>query len=181
MSKKDKDLIEEQDIIEEMEEEIEEIEDEEGNIDEEKLKEAENPSSDKTKELLAKVTADFDNFKKRTERDREDMIFFLKSDILKKVFPRIDDMERMLKNTQEELKETPLYEGVVSMHKKLSSDLKSMWVESFDSIWQEVNPDLHDVMSAVPGKETGIIFEEFEKGYMLNWKVLRHAKVIVGA
>ncbi len=46
---------------------------------------------------------------------------------------------------------------------------------------QEQHPDLHDVMSAVPGKEPGIIFDEFEKGYMLNSKILRHAKVIVGA
>jgi len=54
--------------------------------------------------------ADFDNFKKRTERDRTDMIFFLKQDIFKKILPRLDDLERMIKNTPEELKENALFE-----------------------------------------------------------------------
>lgn len=182
MSEKDKKTIEEEDIIEQMEKEVDRIEDEEWKINEEKIEEENTENTwNKAKEMLAKVTADFENFKKRTERDKEDMIFFLKSDILKKILPRLDDMERILKNTPEDMRENPLYEWIVSMQKKLISDLKSMWVESFESIWEEVNPDLHDVMSAVPGKEAGIIFDEFEKGYMLNWKVLRHAKVIVGA
>lgn len=182
MSKKDKQTIEEDDIIEQMKKEVDRIEDEDWEINEEKIEEENNENTwNKAKEMLAKVTADFENFKKRTERDKEDMIFFLKSDILKKILPRLDDMERILKNTPEELRENPLYEWIVSMQKKLISDFKYMWVESFESIWEEVNPDFHDVMSAVPGKEAWIIFDEFEKGYMLDWKVLRHAKVIVGA
>lgn len=182
MSKKDKQTVQEEDIIEQMEKEVDRIEDEEGQIDEEKIQQEHTQNSkDKTKEMLAKVTADFENFKKRTERDREEMIFFLKSDILKKILPRVDDLERVIKNTKEENKSTPLYEGIIVMHKKLLSDLKSLWVESFESLGQEVNPDLHDVMSAVPGKEAGVIFDEFEKGYMLNGKVMRHAKVIVGS
>jgi len=60
--------------------------------------------------MLAKVSADFDNFKKRVDRDRDDMIFFLKNDILKKILPRVDDLERIIKNTPEELKNNALYE-----------------------------------------------------------------------
>jgi molecular chaperone GrpE len=54
--------------------------------------------------------ADFDNFKKRTERDRTDMIFFLKQDIFKKILPRLDDLDRMIKNTPEDLKNNALFE-----------------------------------------------------------------------
>jgi molecular chaperone GrpE len=54
--------------------------------------------------------ADFDNFKKRTERDRDDMIFFLKQDIFKKILPRLDDLERIIKNTPKDLQDNPLFE-----------------------------------------------------------------------
>jgi len=57
----------------------------------------------KLKDLLSRTQADFDNFKKRTERDKEDMIFFLKSDIFKKILPRLDDIERIIKNTPEDM------------------------------------------------------------------------------
>jgi molecular chaperone GrpE len=59
---------------------------------------------------LTKTLADFENYKKRVERDKGDMIFFLKSDILKKILPRIDDLERIIKNTPKDLKNNPLYE-----------------------------------------------------------------------
>ncbi|MDR0772346.1 MAG: nucleotide exchange factor GrpE [Candidatus Peribacteria bacterium] len=57
-----------------------------------------------------KLQADFDNYKKRTERDKEDMTFFLKADILGRILPRIDDLERIIKNTPKDLKQNPLFE-----------------------------------------------------------------------
>lgn len=185
MTNEEKNKLEEQDIIDEMLEEIDEIENDDGTINEEKLEEAANPEEklkeEKCQDVLARTMADFDNFKKRTERDKGDMIFFLKQDIFKKILPRLDDLERIIKNTPEELQNNPLFEWVVSMQKKLIEDLDKMWVKQFDSVWNEVNPDMHDVMTTVPWKEEGIIFDEFEKGYMLLDRVLRHAKVIVWA
>lgn len=180
----EKNIQEEKDIVEEMEQEIEGIEDEEGAIDEEKLDAAihgdDEPQVAKLKDALARSQADFDNFKKRTDRDREEMIFFLKSDIFKKVLPRVDDLERIIKNTPEDMKQGALFEGVVSMQSKLLQDLEKMGVHPFDSIGSEVDPHKHDVMTQVPWGEDGIIIDEFEKGYMLGEKVLRHAKVVVG-
>jgi len=187
MTNEEKNKLEEQDIVEEMLEEIEEIENEDGTINEEKLDEAISPveeitpEEEKCMDVLARTMADFDNFKKRTERDKQDMIFFLKQDIFKNILPRLDDIERIIKNTPEELQNNPLFEGLVSMQKKLIEDLGKMWVKQFDSVWHEINPDMHDVMTTVPWKEDGIIFDEFEKGYKLWDKVLRHAKVIVWA
>ena len=187
MSNEEKNKIEEQDIIEEMEDEIEEVEDRDGELSEEKLEDAIHPEQEiepedeKCRDVLARTLADFDNFKKRTERDRQDMIFFLKWDIFKKILPRLDDIERIIKNTPEELKVWALFEWVLSLETKLKKDLDTMWVKSFDSKWETVNPDLHDVMTTVPNKELWIIFDEFEKWYMLWDRVLRHAKVVVWA
>lgn len=184
MTYEEKEKLEEQDIIEEMEEEIEEIENEDGEIDEEKLEEAvtwEESESTRLKELAAKLQADYDNFKKRTQRDKEDMVFFLKSDIFKKILPRVDDLERIVKNTPEDMQNWALFEWVVNLEKTLKKDLESLSVKSFDSIWKEVDADKHDVMTTVPWKKEWIIVDEFEKGYMLWDKVLRHAKVVVWA
>lgn len=181
MSDKDKDSILEDDIIDQMESELDQI-DETEKLEEQEKKESEKQNSeDKTKEILAKTLADFDNYKKRVERDKKDMIFFLKADILKNILPRIDDIERIIKNTPDDLKWNALFEGILSLEKKLLTDLEKLWVKPFNSIWETVNPDLHDVMTTVPWKETWIIFDEFEKWYSLEGKVLRHAKVIVWA
>jgi molecular chaperone GrpE len=110
MTNEEKNKLKEDDIIEEMEQEIEEIEDNDGKIDEEKLEDAINPEDERCKDVLARTMADFDNFKKRTERDKQDMIFFLKQDIFKKILPRLDDLDRIIKNTPEELKENALFE-----------------------------------------------------------------------
>ncbi len=181
MSDKDKDSILEDDIIDQMESELDQI-DETEKLEEQEKKESEKQNSeDKTKEILAKTLADFDNYKKRVERDKKDMIFFLKADILKNILPRIDDIERIIKNTPDDLKWNALFEGILSLEKKLLTDLEKLWVKPFNSIWETVNPDLHDVVTTVPWKETWIIFDEFEKWYLLEGKVLRHAKVIVWA
>lgn len=182
MTKEEKQNLEEKDILDEMQEEINEIENEDWEIDQDKLNDALNPVIENKideNSLLAKVMADFDNYKKRVERDKQDMVFFLKQDILKNILPRIDDMERIIKNTPDELRWNTLFEGIVSMHSKILSDIWKMGVIGFQSIWLEVDPNKHDVMTTVPWKETWIIFDEFEKWYMLNDKVLRHAKVIV--
>lgn len=135
----------------------------------------------KIKELLARTQADYQNFKMRNERDREDMIFFLKYDIFKKILPRIDDLERMIKNTPEEQKKGALYEGVLVLEKSLKRDLEVLWVKQYESLWKEVNPDLHEVMTQIPSETPWVIVDEFEKGYMLGERVLRVAKVIVWA
>ena len=181
MSKhKTKNDLETEDIIDEMEAEVEEMEEAE-EITEEKVEKEISPEDEACFDRLAKTQADFINFKARTQRDKVEMVFFLKQDIFKKVLPAIDDLERIIKDTLDENKNTPIFEGVVALHKKLKWDLEKMWVKTFDSLWEEVNPDKHDVMTTVPGQETWIICDEFEKWYELDWKVLRHAKVVVGA
>jgi molecular chaperone GrpE len=113
MTKKEeleKNKIEEDDILEEMEQEIEEIENNDDTNNEDETEKELSPEDEKCKDILARTMADFDNFKKRTDRDRADMIFFLKQDIFKKILPGLDDLDRIIKNTPDKLKENALFE-----------------------------------------------------------------------
>lgn len=185
MTNKQKNKIEENDIINEMETELEDLEDIENNLDIDNEDDAWDSNSsqedEKCKDILARTMADFENFKKRVDRDREDMIFFLKQDIFKKILPRLDDIQRIIKNTPEEIKIHTIYEWITSIESKFKKDLESMWVKEIESIWKEVDPNIHDVMTTVPWKEANVIFDEFEKWYIIWDKVLRPAKVVVWA
>lgn len=166
--------------LQELQEEMEDIEENENIIDK-KTKKNDNDEIWKLKELLARTQADYQNFKFRSERDREDMVFFIKHDILKKILPRIDDLERIIKNTPEQEKTWTLFEWISVLEKSLKKDIKDLWVKSFTSIWKEVNPDFHEVMTQIPSKTPWIIIDEFEKWYLLWDKILRIAKVVVWA
>jgi len=187
MTKKENDMkdnIEESEIMEEIQEEIENLKNEEWEISEERVEQAQwdkDPIFDELKEALLKSQADYENFKRRTVRDKDEMVFFIKSKVINPVLKRVDDIERIIKNTPEEEKESPIFTAVLALEKSLKKDLADMWVKEFISLWEEVDPNKHDVMTQVPGKAENIICDEFEKGYELDWKVLRIAKVVVGA
>ena len=187
MTKKENDMknnIEESEIMEEIQDEIENLKNEDWEISEEKVEEAQwdkDPIFNELKEALAKSQADYENFKRRTSRDKDEMVFFMKSKIINPILKRVDDIERIIKNTPEEEKESPIFTAVLALEKSLKKDITDMWVKEFVSLWEEVDPNKHDVMTQVPGKPENIICDEFEKGYELDWKVLRIAKVVVGA
>ncbi len=165
-----------------LESELWDLEDEIASMDEdEQTQTIQNDEISKLKDLLARTQADYNNFKQRSERDRQDMIFFLKQDIFKKILPRIDDLERIIKATPEENKSQPLYEWILALQKSLLRDIESLWVVPFESIWTEVDPNKHEVMTQIPSQTPWLIIDEFEKWYMLWDKVLRIAKVIVWA
>lgn len=190
MTKKDDNLEEElkQEIID-MEEKDEEkennidnkknnINNKENNISEEK-ESKENDEILKLKELVARTQADYQNYKTRTQRDKDDMVFFLKSKILKDIISRLDDIERIIKNTKDEEKKSSLFEAILVLEKSLKKDLENQWVKTFVSIWEEIDPNKHEVMTQIPWEKPWIIVDEFEKWYYLDNKVLRVAKVIV--
>jgi molecular chaperone GrpE len=132
------------------------------------------------KEKLARLQADYDNFKKRVEREREELAFYINSKTFSRILPRVDDLERILANTPEDLKGNTLFAGIEALHKAFTRDIEWLWVKLFVSKGQKVDPERHDVMTQVPWEE-GVILDEFEKWYMLGDKVLRPAKVVVGS
>jgi len=179
---KDKIDLEEQESKEETQVDMEEILDElEENQDENTVNENDSDEVAKLKDMLSRVNADYQNFKTRTIRDKEDMVFFLKQDIFKKILPRVDDLERIIKNTPLEQKETSIYKAIEAMEKAFKRDLENMGLKEFVSLWEELDPNKHEVMTQVPWENPGIIIDEFEKWYMIWDRVLRVAKVVVRA
>lgn len=128
---------------------------------------------------LARSQADYQNFVMRTERDKADMIHFLSAKILLPFLTQVDNLERAVK-LKEWVEGDTFVDGVRSVFLSMQKYLESQGVSAFESVWQEVDPDKHDVMTEAPG-EAGKIITEFEKGYMLKDRVLRHAKVVVGS
>jgi molecular chaperone GrpE len=130
------------------------------------------------KDKYLRLYSDFENYKKRINRDRIDLIKNAGSDILVSILPIIDDMERALKAMGEKEKE-----GVQLVYQKLKSITENKGLKAMDSVGKPFDPELHDAITNMPASSEdmkGKVIEEVEKGYYLFDKVIRHAKVIVG-
>ncbi len=127
---------------------------------------------------LARAQADYQNLLMRGERDKADMVHFLSAKMLLPLLTQVDNLERAVK-LKSDVEWDGFVDGVRSVLAGFEKYLESQGVKAFDSIGQEVDPDRHDVMTEMAG-EAGKIVQEFEKGYMLRDRVLRHAKVVVG-
>ena len=134
---------------------------------------------DNLKESLARKQADYQNFSARVERDKSEMTFFTTSKIVSKFLGTVDNIERILNSTPESEKENPVYKALLSTHKSLIKELESLWVKAFNSVWEVVDANKHDVMTQAPG-ELDVIVSEFEKWYEMWGKIIRHAKVVSG-
>ena len=128
---------------------------------------------------LARSQADYANLLMRVERDKADMAFFLSAKMLTPLLTQIDNLERAVA-LKTGVEWDAFIDGIRSILAGFAKLLESQGVTAFVSVGQEVDPDRHDVMTEMPG-ESGKIIQEFERGYMLRDRVLRHAKVIVGS
>lgn len=125
-----------------------------------------------------RLYSDFENYKKRINRDRIDLIKNAGADILVSILPVMDDMERALKSLGEKEKE-----GVQLVYQKLKSITEGKGLKAMESVGKPFDPELHDAITNMPAPSEdmkGKVIEEVEKGYYLHDKVIRHAKVIVG-
>ena len=129
------------------------------------------------RESLARSQADYQNLLMRVDRDKAEMISFLSGKILVPLLTQVDNLERAVK-LKEWVESDSFVDWVRSMLASMEKYLESQSVTSFVSLGQEVDPTRHDVMTQMPGEE-GKIIQEFEKGYMIGSRVLRHAKVVV--
>lgn len=134
---------------------------------------------EKLRGSLFRAQADYANLLKRVERDKADMTSFITANVIKKFLPTVDNLERALASIPAGIAEQKWTDGIRATLQGLSRQLESMGVQSFESIGQESDSERHEVMSQTPGPE-GVIITEFEKGYTLHGRVIRHAKVVVG-
>ena len=139
---------------------------------------------EKIEELTDKLTrqmAEFDNFRKRTEKEKSQMYEVGAKDIIEKILPVVDNFERGLGSVPEEEKNAPFVEGMEKIYKQLMTTLESVGVKPIEAVGQEFNPDFHNAVMHVEDEELGenIIAEEFQKGYKYKDTVLRHSMVKV--
>ena len=147
-----------------------------------------NPTHDaKIAELNDKylrLYSEFDNFKKRTARERIELIQTAGKDIFVSLLPILDDFERGIKATKDAKDIEAVKEGLYLIHQKLKTSLQQKGLEEMKSIGEEFNSDIQEAITSTPAPSEdmkGKVVDEMEKGYYLNGKVIRFAKVIIGS
>jgi molecular chaperone GrpE len=129
-----------------------------------------------------RLYSEFENYKRRVSKERIEQSKMAAADIFLSFIPIIDDLERALKSTEEVKDNESIREGVKLIFTKIKSVTAAKGLKEMESIGKPFDADLHDAIANMPAsneKQKGIVVEEIEKGYFLNDKVIRHAKVIV--
>ncbi len=125
--------------------------------------------------------AEFDNFRKRTEREKSQMYEVGAKDIIEKILPIVDSFERGLDAVKEEEKEHPFMQGMDKVYKQMMTTLKEIGVTPIEAVGKEFDPAFHNAVMHVEDESLGenIVAEEFQKGYMYRDSVVRHSMVKV--
>ena len=139
---------------------------------------------EKIEELTDRLTrqmAEFDNFRKRTEKEKSQMYEIGAKDIIDKILPVVDNFERGLGAVREEEKEDPFIQGMEKVYKQLMTTLEGVGVTPIEAVGKEFNPDFHNAVMHVEDENFGenTVAEEFQKGYMYRDTVVRHSMVKV--
>jgi molecular chaperone GrpE len=138
---------------------------------------------DQYKDLLLRKAAEFDNYKRRVENETVNILKYATESLIENLLPVLDDFERSLKHRNDGKDSEALARGIELIYQKLVKILEGRGVKSFDTIGKEFSVDFHDALMQIPRADIPphTILEEVEKGYMLNDKVIRHAKVVVSS
>ena len=147
----------------------------------EKPAEPAKPDEPDWKDQYARLMADFDNFKKRTARDREDTYRYAEADILGDILPTVDNLALALEKAEDA--ENPFVKGVRLVYDALLKSLKEHGAEPFDSLGKELDTERMEAIAHLPSAdvEEGKISNEVKRGWMLKGKVLRAAQVVVSS
>jgi molecular chaperone GrpE len=177
----------EEDLIEILGEEIHHHLDEERQQKEKEIEELKKKLDEKEKEIkehhdrLLRLAADFENYKKRAARDKEDWTKFANEDLLRTILPFIDNLERAINHAQKMADTGVLIEGVRLTIQQIVQSLNKFGLSSFQSVGKPFDPTVHEAMLVVETDkhEPNQVVEEFQKGYLLNDRLLRPATVSV--
>ncbi len=146
------------------------------------LQKAEEEIADLKNQLLYKV-AEFENYRKRTLKERAELILNGGEKFITAILPVLDDMERAIENGAKTDDPTVLREGMELIHQKFMKTLESQGVSKIETTDADFDTDLHEAVAMVPGMgddKKGKVIDCLQQGYKLNDKVIRHAKVAVG-
>ena len=151
---------------------------------EDKKKEKKNPLQEKIDELNDKVLrqmAEFENFRKRTDKEKSQQFELGQGNVLEKLLPVVDNFERGLAAVPEAEKDGAFADGMNKIYKQLIKQLEDLGVTPIEAVGKEFDPGLHNAVMQVESQEyeSGIVAQELQKGYMLHDTVLRHSMVAV--
>ncbi len=149
-----------------------------------KKKEKKDPKDEKIEDLTDKLQrsmAEFDNYRKRTEKEKASMYVIGAKDIIEKMLPVVDNFERALATVTEEQKEDAFVAGMDKIYKHLCKTLEDMGVKPIEAVGKEFDPNFHNAVMHVDDEDAGenIVVEEFQKGYLYKEFVVRHSMVKV--
>ena len=149
----------------------------------------EQPAGAKEKALKDKVTAledrvlrqmaEFENFRKRTTKEKEQMFSMGEKNVIEKILPVVDNFERGLATIPEEEKGTPVASGMEMIYKQLTKVLEDLGVKPIEAVGKEFDPNFHNAVMQVESEEyeSGVVAQEFIRGYMYRDQVIRHSMV----
>ena len=126
-----------------------------------------------------RTQADFMNFKRRSEQEREEFIRFANASLMLEILPVLDDLERALEHVPAKLASIAWVDGVNLIYRKFKATLEAQGLTQIEALGKPFDPNLHEAVRQDKGKE-GIIIEEILKGYQLHDKVIRPTMVVVG-
>mgnify|MGYP000117234104 CR=1 FL=1 len=146
-----------------------------------KKKDKKDEQIEELNDKLKRQMAEFDNFRKRTEKEKTQMYDMGAKSIIEKILPVIDNFERGLQGVPEEEKDAPFVKGVEMVYKQMLTAFDEMGVKPIDAVGKEFDPNLHNAVMAVDDDslESGTVAEEMQKGYMYKESVVRHSMVKV--
>ena len=125
--------------------------------------------------------AEFDNFRKRSEKEKSMMFDMGARTVIEKILPVVDNFERGFTTVEEADKDDAFVQGMQQVYKQMMAELEAMGVKPIEAVGQEFNPDFHNAVMQVESEEyeSGIVAQEFLKGYMYKDTVVRHSMVAV--
>ena len=191
-----------EEILEEILEELEEASEEEKSSEEESEEKDASKESKKDKKKKEKVDkkqealkekiseledrarrqmAEFDNFRKRTEKEKSAMFETGAKSVIEKILPIVDNFERGLASVPEEEKGSAFAQGMEMIYKQLMTELDAIDVKPIEAVGQEFNPEFHNAVMQVESNEyeAGMVAQELQKGYTYRGSVVRHSMVAV--
>ncbi|OYT17702.1 MAG: nucleotide exchange factor GrpE [Bacteroidetes bacterium 4572_77] len=194
MSKKDKIKDQEEKVAEEVQEATKQATSEKEEVLKEEALEEKKEDCEDDKTLLEKqilelkdkhlrLFSEFDNFRKRTSKERIELFKTASQDLMIDLLPIIDDFERAIDSSKDSDDAAPIKEGVNLIYNKLKSTLERKGLKCMDSKEKDFDTDFHEAITEIPAptkKLKSKVVDVVEKGYTLNDKVIRYAKVVVG-
>lgn len=135
------------------------------------------------KDKYLRIFAEFDNFKKRTIKEKMDFMRNASQDVLSDILPVIDDFDRAKQVSDNEDSDENFPEGVTLVYNKLNTVLKSKGIKEMESTGEVFDSELHEAITKIPApteEMKGKIVDTIQKGYYLHDKIIRHAKVVIG-